>query len=77
MIGKNSMEIYVFHLFFVMPFKEVGTYILGIDNFAFSITLQLTYSLLSALIAIGFSLVMSKIVKSNKYLSFVLFGTSV
>lgn len=76
-IGKNSMEIYVFHLFFVMPFKEVGTYILGIDNFAFSITLQLTYSLLSALIAIGFSLVMSKIVKSNKYLSFVLFGTSV
>lgn len=75
MVGKNSMEIYVFHLFFVMPFKEVGIYILGIDNFAFSITLQLTYSLLMAIVAIGLSLVASEIIKCNKYLSKIMFGT--
>ena len=74
MIGKYSMEIYVFHLFFVMQIPAVGQYLLSLTNFPTSITVQLTYSLLLAFIAIFFSLIMGKIVNSNQYISKILLG---
>ena len=73
-VGKSSMEIYIFHLFFVMPFPEVGEYILKQTNFPFSITIQLTYSLVISAVAIYFSTIVGKIVKSNKYLSKLILG---
>ena len=72
-VGKNSMEIYVFHLFFVASFQEVGQYILHINSLPLSITIQLTYSIVISAIAVIFSLATARVLKSNKYLAF-LFG---
>ena len=74
-IGKKSMEIYVFHLFFVMAFPEFGAYILGISNMPLSLTLQLLYSFVISVIAIVLSIGMSDLIKSNKYLAMLLFGS--
>lgn len=73
-IGRNSMEIYILHLFFVMPFNEVGLYILNQNNFALSITLQIIYSLVISSIAICLSVGCAKLLKQNKILSILLFG---
>lgn len=73
-IGKYSMEIYVFHLFFVMAIPEMGNYILSLSNFPLSITLQIVYSFALSIIAIILSIGCSNILKSNKYLSKMLFG---
>lgn len=73
-IGKNSMEIYIMHLFFVMPFKEMGIYILSIKDFSLSITLQLVYSAFISIISIKLSILVSNVIKRNKYLSQLIFG---
>lgn len=70
-IGKNSMEIYVFHLFFVASFHEVGQYILHTSSLPLSITIQLTYSIGISAVAIILSLATARVVKSNRYLSFM------
>lgn len=73
-IGQHSMEIYVFHLFFVIQLPSVGDFILTVTNFPTSITLQLAYSLTISVIAIFFSIIMAKIINCNYYLSKLLFG---
>lgn len=75
LIGKNSLEIYLLHIFFVMPFKEIGSYICKIDNLPFSITLQLSYSLVISFIAIFFSIILSSFLKRNALISKLFFGT--
>lgn len=74
LIGRNSLEIYILHLFFVMPFHEVGTYILVQKNFAMSITLQVIYSFTISSIAIVLSIGVANILKKNKILSKIMFG---
>lgn len=74
LIGKNSLEIYIFHLFFVISIKEVGDYILSTNDFASSITIQLVYSIALSVIAIILSLAVSKLLKKNKYLSKLILG---
>lgn len=74
LIGKNSLEIYIFHLFFIISIKEVGDYILSTSDFATNITIQLIYSIVNTIIAILLSLATSKIIKKNKYLSKLIFG---
>ena len=74
MISSYSMEIYVFHLFFLSPIQEVGIYIINISNFPISITIQLTYSLIISTIAIFFSIISAKVIKSNHLLSQLIFG---
>ena len=73
-IGRNSLEIYILHLFFVMPFKEVGLYILNQNDFALSITLQIVYSLTISSIAICLSVWIANLLKQNGILSRLLFG---
>ena len=73
-ISSYSMEIYVFHLFFVAPIQEIGTYILRISNFPVSITIQLIYSIFLSAVAISFSIILAKVVRSNRLLSQLLFG---
>lgn len=73
-VGKNSMEIYIFHLFFTASFLEVGKYILNIENLPLSITIQLTYSLIVSVVAIVLSLMIANMLKSNTYLKKVVFG---
>lgn len=72
--GKYSMEIYVFHLFFVIQIPSVGDYILTLSDFPTSIVTQLSYSLILSFIAITFSIIIAKIVKGNYYLAKLLFG---
>lgn len=74
LIGKYSMEIYVFHLFFIIQIPEIGQYILTLTNFSTSITLQLVYSLIITVISVFFSISIAKIINSNQYLSKLLFG---
>lgn len=73
-VGKNSLEIYILHIFFVMPFKEVGDYILGQNDFPFSLTLQICYSLVISVISIRLSIKIADFLKQNKCLSKLLFG---
>ena len=51
-----------------------GNYLLTIDNFSTSISLQLTYSMLISVIAIFFSIIIAGVIKNNHYVSKFLFG---
>ena len=73
-IGRNSLEIYILHIFFVMPFKEVGDYILSLDNFPISFTLQLSYSLFISVLSILLSVTFADFFKKNNYISKLIFG---
>lgn len=73
-VGKNSLEIYILHLFFVMPISEMGNYIFHQYNFALSLTIQLVYSIVISIIAIFFSLLTSTLLKENTIISKLLFG---
>lgn len=74
LIGKNSLEIYILHLFFVMPFQEVGSYILRQPYFPMSVTLQIIYSLTISVIAIYLSIIFANFLKKNQLLSKLIFG---
>lgn len=74
LIGKNSLEIYILHLFFVMPFQEVGSYILQQPYFPMSVTLQIIYSLTISVIAIYLSIIFANLLKKNQLLSKLIFG---
>ena len=75
LLGKKSLEIYILHLFFVMPFQEVGSYILQQPYFPMSVTLQIIYSLTISAIAIYLSIVFANLLKKNQILSKLIFGT--
>ena len=72
-IGKSSLEIYIFHLFFVFQIPQVGDFWLS-TNLPTVITSQLCYSLIVSLIAIAFSLMISFALKKSKVLSKLFFG---
>lgn len=73
-IGKNSLEVYILHLFFLMPFQQVGIFIIQQNNFAVSFTLQIVYSLILSIIAIVLSIVVARFIKLNHILSKLIFG---
>lgn len=75
LIGKKSLDIYILHLFFVMPFQEVGSYILQQPYFPMSVSLQIIYSLTISAIAIYLSIVFANLLKKNQILSKLIFGT--
>jgi len=74
-VSSYSMEIYILHIFFLAPIKEVGEYIVNVSSFPISITIQLTYSLAITSIAILFSIITAKVIKTNHILSKLLFGS--
>lgn len=73
-IGKNSMEIYILHVFFVMIFKEVGYYILSIDTIITNVVFQLVYSFIISVIAIVLSIITAEFLKGSELLKKYLFG---
>ena len=73
-VGKNSMEIYILHVFFVMVFKEVGSYILSIDSIITNAVFQLVYSFMIAVIAIILSIITAQFLKGSELLKKYLFG---
>lgn len=52
----------------------MGIYILSIKDFSLSITLQLVYSAFISIISIKLSILVSNVIKRNKYLSQLIFG---
>lgn len=68
------MEIYIFHVFFVMVFKEVGNYILNLDSMITNVTFQLVYSFLISSIAIVLSIITAEFLKGSEILKKYLFG---
>lgn len=73
-IGKKSLEIYMFHIFFLLSFTEVGTFILSINNFPTSMTFQLVYSLMVSSVGVLFSMLVGKLISFSDFLSKLFFG---
>lgn len=74
LIGKNSMEIYILHVFFVLVVKEVGDFMMTLDSFVSVITFQIVYSFLVSLVAIVLSILTANFLKGSKLLKSLLFG---
>lgn len=73
-IGKNSMEVYILHVFFVMVFKKVGIFMMSLDSPITIVTFQIVYSFMLSLIAITLSVITSWFLKENKIIKLLLFG---
>lgn len=73
-IGKNSLEIYILHLFFIMVFQEIGIFMLSIEHWITSITFQIVYSLTISAISIFLSIITANILKSSNIIKRIMFG---
>lgn len=74
-IGKNSLEIYILHLFFIMVFQEIGIFMLSIEHWITSITFQIVYSLIISSISISLSIITANILKSSNIIKRLMFGS--
>ena len=73
-IGRNSMEIYLLHSFFVMIFKEVGVYMISLNSLVTCVTFQIVYSFVLSVIAITLSILIANFLKGSSILKRLLFG---
>lgn len=73
-IGRNSMEIYLLHSFFVMIFKEVGVYMISLNSLVTCVTFQIVYSFVLSVIAITLSILIANFLKVSSILKKLLFG---
>lgn len=74
-IGKNSLEIYILHLFFIMVFQKIGILMLSIEHWITSITFQIVYSLTISSISISLSIITANILKSSDIIKRLMFGS--
>lgn len=72
-IGKQSLEIYVLHIIFILQIKEVGAFWLRLD-FSTCLTFQILYSLLVASLAAFCSIVLAQFIRRSALFSKLLFG---
>lgn len=72
-LGKNTFYIYVFHIFFVVQIKQVGSYWIQ-TNMETCITTQILYGTIVSAIAITLSLVCATFVKKSTLLDRLFFG---
>jgi len=72
-MGKQSLEIYIFHLFFVIQLPVIGKFWIE-TNLPTCLVSQVLYSLLISCVAIIMSCKVSAFLKKNKIISKVLFG---
>lgn len=73
-LGKNTLEIYVLHVFFVFQIKEVGDFWLS-TNMPTCLTSQIVYCGIVSIISIGLALALAQFLKRSKLLSSLMFGT--
>ena len=73
-LGKNTLEIYVLHVFFVFQIKEIGDFWLT-TNMQTCLTSQIVYCCIVSIISIGLALVLAQFIKRSKLLSSLMFGT--
>ena len=69
-IGKRTLDVYWLHYFFIPRIRIVGDFILKNEGFIVEFVLVLVVSM----IVVGFSLLLSSILRSSKFLGFILFG---
>ncbi len=73
-LGKHTLEIYLFHILFVIQIPEIGQFILSQDNPITIITLQLIMSIVFAFIAIFFSLAFGNLLSKSNVLKYFVLG---
>ena len=73
-VGRYSMDIYVFHILFVMSIPQIGPFIRDNLNFVSSICLQICFSLAFTAFAIMASIVVAKFVRRSILLNKILLG---
>lgn len=73
-LGKITLQIYLFHLFFVMIFSQVGDFIVSINDMCTNVVFQILYSLIISLVSIFFCIIVSKVLLANKFLNTLLLG---
>lgn len=81
-LGRHSLDIYLFHTFFLLNITSIGSYIISCvekTNFEMTntaLTIELLSSFVGALIAISLSIVVSSFISKSKLLAFVFLGKS-
>ena len=73
-LGKNTLEIYVLHVFFVIQIPQVGEFWLN-TNLQTCITSQIVYCALVSVISIAISIILAQFLKRSRLLSSLMFGT--
>ena len=69
-IGRRTLDIYMLHYFFLPALPQVGTYFTQNPN----MVIELTFSVVLALIIIGFCLILSNVLRTSDLLAHWLFG---
>lgn len=78
-IGTKSLHIYILHLFFGIKLVVVGNFFVTLSQssrmeWVTAVVLQLLFALLISIIIIEMCLFTSKLIKTSKCFSFILFG---
>lgn len=73
-IGKKTLDIYIFHIIFVIQSPVILSSFQGLFENNSIVIVQLIYSLIISIIAIVFSLIMGFIVRQSSQLSLYLLG---
>jgi len=73
-IGKYTLEIYMFHICFVIQISAIGDFILSQSNVVTSVTVQLVVSFVFSVIAIVLSIILGKFISKSNILSYLLLG---
>lgn len=74
LVGKNSLEVYLLHVFFTMQFKEIGEFMLSLASPFTCITFQIVYSFVLSVISIGLSIFTADFLKNSNILKRFMFG---
>ena len=72
-IGKYTLGIYLFHMFFVIQIPAIGNFWLT-TNLSTVLSTQICYSAICSLVAISISIVITKIVSKSTLFNFLLLG---
>lgn len=75
-LGKKTLEIYVFHVFFVIQLTEIGSFWLN-TNIETVFATQVVYTSIISSIAIACSLIISSFINRSKVLSFMFLGKKI
>ena len=78
-IGKETLYIYILHFFFAFKIIQLGDYFIWLSQtskmgYVTCFTLQLIYSILVSFIIVRLTLFTTKLIKTSKILSLLLFG---
>lgn len=72
-IGRQSLEIYILHICFVIQIDAVGDFWLN-QSYITCVMIQMLYAVLVASLAIFCSIIIANFLKTSSFLSRVLFG---